>query len=125
MGAQDLSLEELLRLHNVVETSIPAVNLEIGMVVRFDERLHVVISVAFEKAETGAMVAIETAHGIRRFAAESTVYAWHIGGEPFFVSLPPEDFGPRVPQKAEGGSTPPAHDAAGIVPVWRGPKRIN
>ena len=25
----------------------------------------------------------------------------------------------------EGGSTPPTHDAAGIVPVWMGPKGLN
>ena len=125
MRSQDLSLEELLRIHNVVEASIAAMDLEIGMVVRFDQRLRVVISVAFERGEGGVVVAVETAHGIRRLGIDAMVQAWHIGGEPFFVSFPPEDLGPRVPQKAEGGSAPPAHDAAGIVPVWRGPKRIN
>jgi len=125
MDAPELSLDELVRLHNVVEASIAAMDLEIGMVVRFDQRLCVVISVAFERTDAGAVVAVETVHGIRRFASDSTVQAWHIDGEPFFVSLPPEDFGPQLPQKAEGGSAPPAHDAAGIVPVWRGPKRVN
>jgi hypothetical protein len=121
---ESLSLEELLRMHNVVEALIPAVDLEIGMVVRFDQRLRVVISVAFENSEAGAVAVIETAHGLTRFPADSKFQAWHIGGKPFFVELPPEDLGPQVPQTVDGGSTPPAHDAAGIVPVWRGPKRV-
>jgi hypothetical protein len=53
------------------------------------------------------------------------VQAWHIGGDPFFVGLPPEDRGPQQLPASKSGSTPPAHDAAGIVPVWRGPKRLN
>jgi len=125
MGQEHLSLEELLRLHNVVETSIPALDLEIGMVARFDQRLRIVISVSFENTESGAMVVVETAHGLRRFAADSEVPVWYIGGKPFFVGVPPEELGPRVPNTTPGGSTPPAHDAAGIVPVWRAPKRLN
>jgi hypothetical protein len=126
MSAQEhLSLEDLLRLHNVVEVSIPAMDLGIGMVVRVDQRLRIVISVAFENTESGAVVAVETAHGLRRIPVDSMVAAWHIGAEPFFVDAPPEDLGSPLPRAAAGGSTPPAHDAAGIVPVWRGPKRLN
>ena len=126
MGAPgSLSLEELIRLHNVVETSIPAMDLEVGMVARFDQRLRIVISVSFEHAEDGVQVTVETAHGDRCFPAQTSIPVWHIGGKPFFVDLPPEDLGQRMPPPATGSSSPPAHDAAGIVPVWRGPKRLN
>jgi hypothetical protein len=48
-----------------------------------------------------------------------------MNGKAFLIDLPPENFGPRVPGAGGGGSAPPAYDAAGIVPVWRGPKRRN
>jgi hypothetical protein len=126
MSAQeDLSLEELVRLYNVVAASISSLDLEIGMVVRFDNRLRVVISVAFENTESGARVVVETAHGLTRFPADSELEAWHINGKPFFVELSPEDLAPYLPNAPENGCAPPAHDAAGIAPVCRGPKRLN
>jgi hypothetical protein len=68
---------------------------------------------------------IETITGLERFATDAQVEVWHIGGKPFFVDVPPEDLGPYTVASSRGGSTPPAQDAAGIVPMWRGPKRPN
>jgi hypothetical protein len=123
-GDESLSLEELVRKHNVVDAPISALDLDTGMVLRFEGKLRIVISVSYEKTESGPMVAVETVVGIKRFASDAQLDVWHINGEPFIVDPQPEDPGTSVPKAGEGGSTPPAHDAAGIVPVRRGPKRL-
>lgn len=125
MGDEEfLSLGELVRRWNIVNSPIAALNLESGMVLRFAGNLRLVISVAFENAESGPTVIVETVHGLEKFASDSQLDVWHVGGQPFIVELPPEDIGDAAPVARGGGSTPAAHDAAGIVPVWRGPKRL-
>ena len=123
-GEESLSLEELVRRHNVVDSPIAAMD-QIGMVLRFEGKLSIIISVAYENTESGPMVIVESIHGLRRFASDAQLDVWHIDGEPFLVELPPEDSGIYTPAASGGSSTPPAQDAAGIVPVWRGPKRLN
>jgi hypothetical protein len=122
---ETLSLEELVRQYNIVDSPIAAVDLEPGMVLRSGGRLRVVISVSFENTGSGPVAIIESAAGLERFASDSELDVWHIDGEPFIVELPPEEAGALEPAVGGGGSTPPAHDAAGIVPVWRGPKRLD
>jgi hypothetical protein len=124
-GEESLSLEELVRRHNVVDSPIAAFDLLSGMVMRFEGKLRIVISAFYESTKSGPMVVVETVAGLKRFASDAQVDVWHIDGEPFFVELPPEDLDTYVPGSSGGGSLPPAHDAAGIVPVWRGPKRLN
>jgi hypothetical protein len=94
------------------------------MVLRFGGKLRIVISVSFENTESGPVAIVESARGRERFAGDSRLDVWHIGGEPFIVELPPEETGTFEPPARGGGSPQPAHDAAGIVPVWRGPKRL-
>jgi hypothetical protein len=120
-----LSLEELARLYNVVDSPIDALDLEAGMVLRFEGKVRIVISIAFENSESGPTAIIETSGGLNRVAASSQVKVWHLEGSPFIVDPPPEDFGKYKPDASSGNSSPPAQDAAGIVPVWRGPKRYN
>jgi hypothetical protein len=122
-GQEHLSLEALVRQYHVVDSPIAAVDLEPGMVLRFGGKLRVVISVSYENTGSGPMAIVESAAGLERFASDARLDVWHIDGEPFIVELPPEDLGPYKPAASGGGSTSPAHDAAGIVPVWRGPKR--
>ena len=124
-GEKSLSLEELVRLHKVVHSPVAAMDLEIGMVLRFEGKLRIVISIAFENSESGPMVIVESMDAFKKFHSGAQLDVWHIGGEPFIVDLPPEVPGPYIPGAGGGNSTPPAHDAAGIVPVWRGPKRLN
>ncbi|HMD71828.1 MAG TPA: hypothetical protein VKF41_10820 [Bryobacteraceae bacterium] len=123
-GRESLSLEELVWQYNIVDSPIAAVDLEPGMVLRSAGRLRVVISVSYENADSGPAVIVESAKGLERFASDALLDVWHMDGEPFIVELPPEDTGPFKPAASRGGSTPPAHDAAGIAPVWRGPKRL-
>ena len=124
-GQGSLSLEELVRQYNIVDSPIAALNLDSGMVLRFGGKLRVVISVAYENTKSGPITIVESAAGLERFASDSQLDVWHMNGTPFIVELPPEEIGTCVPNASGGGSTPPAHDAAGIVPVWRGPKRLN
>ena len=123
-GRESLSLEELVRQYHIVDSPIAAVDLEPGMVLRSGGRLRVVISVSFENTGSGPVAIVESAAGLERFASDSPLDVWHMDGEPFIVELPPEYTGPFKPAVRGSGSTPPAHDAAGIVPVWRGPKRL-
>jgi hypothetical protein len=123
-GQESLSLEALVRKYNIVDAPIAAVDLEAGMVLRFGERLRIVISVSYENSDSVPIAVVESAAGLERFASDALLEVWHMHGEPFIIELPPEDFGTRVPAASQGGSAPPVHDAAGIVPVWRGPKRL-
>ncbi len=122
---EPLSLEQLVRRHNVIASPIAAMDLEIGMVWRFEGKLRIVISVLFENASSGPIVIVETMDGLRRFSSDTQLDVWHINGEPFIVEAPPEDLSQYVPDAGGNGSPPPAQDAAGIVPVWRGPKKFN
>lgn len=124
-GADLPSLEELVRQHNIVYSPISPVNLETGMVLRFGGKLRIVISVAYENTGSGPVTIVETAAGLERLPSDSQIDVWHMDGEPFFVEAPAEDTGILVFVPGGRGSVPPAHDAAGIVPVWRGPKRFN
>jgi len=119
-----LRLEELVRRHHIVDSPVAATDLETGMVMRFDGTLRIVISVTYENTESGPMVIVESMAGLQRFASDAQFDVWHINGEPFIVEPPPEDLGPYVPG-TRGGRAPPGQDAAGIVPVWRGPKKLN
>ncbi len=119
-----MTLEELVRKHGIADAPIAAVDLEPGMVLRAAGTLRIVISVLFENTESGPVAIVESAKGLERFAGDSALDVWHIDGEPFLVELPPEDMGAFKPPQQGGGSPSPAHDAAGIVPVWQGPKRI-
>jgi hypothetical protein len=123
---ESLSLEELVRQHNVVvDSPIASVDLETGMVMVCEGKARIVISAFFEKVESGAMVVVETMAGLQRFAIDAQVAVWRVNGDPFIVDVPLEDSGTHLPADGENGSAPPAQDAAGIVPVWRGPKRLN
>jgi hypothetical protein len=124
LGQESQSLEELVRQHNVVDSPIAAMDLDTGMVLRFEGKLRIVISVFYESTESGPVVIVESVAGLEKFASDAQLDVWHINGEPFIVELPPEDFGTFVPRAGGGGSTP-SHDAAGVVPVWRGPRRLN
>jgi hypothetical protein len=93
------------------------------------EELRVVETVSYETSESGAVVVVVSAsdRGQYSFSADALVTVWHIKGKPFIVTLPPDSAftTPVVPSTAGGGSSGPAHDAAGIVPVWKGPQRPN
>jgi len=101
------------------------VDLETGMVLPIRETPRIVISVAYENSASGPVATVETVAGLVRFAARSQVEVWHIEGKPFLIDVPPEDLGPFMAGSGGSGSAPPVHDAAGIVPVWLGPKRPN
>jgi len=120
-GEESTRLEELVRQYHIVDSPVVATDLETGMVLRFDGKLRIVISVIYENTEFGPMVIVESMAGLQRFACDAQLDVWHINGEPFIVEAPPEDLGTYRPG-VSGGSTPPAQDAAGIVPVWRGPR---
>jgi hypothetical protein len=109
---------------NIVDSSIAALKLREGMVLRISGTLRVVISVGYDKSNSAPVVLAETSSGFHKFTNKSRIDVWHIQGRPFIMTLPPEGFR-RSYTSDDGGCTPPAHDAAGIVPVWRGPKRLN
>jgi hypothetical protein len=123
-GRSSPSLKELARRYWVT-LLVRATDLKTGMVLLVRHKPRIVISVAYENSVSGPMVVVETVDGLERIAVGARVEVWHIAGKPFFVDVPPEDLGPYMVASSRGGSTPPAHDAAGIVPVWRGPKRLN
>jgi len=126
-----LSLEDLVaetidqhfrEEYKIVDSPIAASKLRAAMVLRIGGKLRVVISVRC-KNNSDEVILVETSSGFHKVARKSRIDVWHIEGKPFIMMLPP---GPgRSFASAEGGSTPPAHDAAGIVPVWRGPIRPN
>jgi hypothetical protein len=107
--------------YKIVDSPIAALKLRAAMVLRIGGRLRVVISVRYDKSN---VVVVETSSGFHRVARNSRIDVWHIQGRPFIMTLPPEGISRSYPSD-DGGSTPPAHDAAGIVPVWRGPIRPN
>jgi hypothetical protein len=109
---------------NIVDSPIAALKLCAGMVLRIGGTLRVVISVRFDKSNSDPVVLAETSSGFHKVASKSRIDVWHIQGKPFIMTLPPEGFG-RSYTSDDGGLTPPAQDAAGIVPVWPGPKRLN
>jgi len=117
------SLEQLVRQYHIVDSPIAALDLDTGMVLRAGGKLCIVISVSFQNSEAGPIVIVESATGLERFPGDAQVDVWHMDGKPFLVEAPAEDIGTRVPDDGGSDSTPPAEDAAGIVPVWRGPKR--
>jgi len=109
--------------YKIADSPIAATKLRAAMVLRISGMLRVVISVRY-KNNSAPVIFIETSSGFHRIARKSKIDIWHIQGKPFIMTLPPN--GPwRSYASDEGGSTPPAHDAAGIVPVWRGPIRPN
>jgi hypothetical protein len=123
--AEPLSLAELVRRHNIVEAPISAMDLDSGMVLRCGEELRIVISVAYENTESGVLAIIEIVDGLMKVPQDFELRVWHMEAEPFIVGAPSEDVGAHIPSGSDDGSAAPAHDAAGIVPVWRGPKRIS
>ena len=121
------SLDSLVRQYNIVYKPIPVLDLETGMVLRSDGKLRIVISMVYENTGIGPIVIVETLAGLEKFASEAQVNVWHIDRKPFIVDrgLPLDIPGGWVAGKGGGGAIPLAQDAAGIVPVWRGPKRYN
>ena len=110
--------------YKIVYSPIAASKLRAAMVLRIGGMLRVVISVRYEKSNSGPVVFIDTSAGFHWVARKSRIDVWHIQGRPFIMTLPPLG-NSRSHASDEGSSTPPAHDAAGIVPVWRGPIRPN
>jgi hypothetical protein len=108
--------------YKIVDRSIRVGKLRAGMVVTVGGRPRVVISVRRRKSGSAFTALVETGAGTEVFATKSDIDVWHIIGKPFLMVLPAEDCWTRMP---DGGSLPPVHDAAGIVPVWRGPTRVN
>ena len=95
------------------------------MVWRFrDGFSNVIVSVACENTKSGPMVVVTGRRGVEQFPRDAKVDLWHLFEEPLILEKAPEDLGIFLPGFI-GGSTPPMQDAAGIVPVWRGPKRVN
>ena len=111
--------ERFRRKYHIVHISIPAWWLLPKMVIRIDGRPRVIVSVRRRNSKTGGRVTIELAGGPKTFAGDAPASVWYIEGKPFLMELPPEDPAPA------DGSALPAQDAAGIVPVWRGPVRPN
>ena len=109
---------------NIVDSPLAALKLRAGMVLRIGGTLRVVISVRYDKSNSAPVVLVETSSGFHKVASKSRIDVWHIQGRPFMMTLPPEGFR-RSYTSDDGGSTPPSQDAARIVPVWRGPKRLN
>jgi hypothetical protein len=109
---------------NIVDSPIAALKLREGMVLRIGGMLRVVISVRYDKSDSDPVVVVETSSGFHKVARKSRIDVWHIQGRPFIMTLPLEGIR-RSYTSDDGGSTPPAQDAEGIVPVWRGPKRLN
>jgi hypothetical protein len=121
------SLESLVLQHGVAYAPILALDLETGMVLRSEGKLKIVISVSYRNTKIGPIAIIETLDGLRRVDSEARLDVWHINGKPFIVDrgLPLDIPGGWVGGNGGGGAAPLAQDAAGIVPVWRGPKRLN
>jgi hypothetical protein len=119
--------------YEIVATSIPVLKLRQNMVWEDDSMARVITTVTTEKREPGPVVVVKTCHKIQEFAGEAWLPVWHIyqhgAGKPFIMMLPelPGNKLPKTvvpPPTTSGSSMPPAHDAAGIVPVWMPPKRI-
>jgi hypothetical protein len=123
-GELSLSIEELVRRYNVVEAPIAALDLESGMVSRIGGKLRIVIAVSYENNTAGPMAVIETVDGLERLGCDLLVDVWHMNGEPFFVELPPEEIGAFPTKTDTGSSTPPIHDAACVLPLWRTPDKL-
>ncbi|HEY2016004.1 MAG TPA: hypothetical protein VGH38_21025 [Bryobacteraceae bacterium] len=63
------SLEELVRRHNIVDSPISALDLDTGMVLRFDGKLKIFISVSYENTGSGPVVVLETVAGLIKIPA--------------------------------------------------------
>ena len=119
------TIDEFFRTeYGIIDSPIAALKLRAAMVLRIDGKLRVVISVRHEESDAGQVVIIKTSSGFHKVARKSKIAVWHIKGKPFIMTLPPEG-DRRLFSSNDGGSAPPTHDAAGIVPVWRGPIRPN
>ena len=115
--------------YEIVDSAIPALLLGQGMVWQDGPRPRVITEVTIEKRESGSVVIIETASQIREVTADSDIQVWYLfqnaTRKPFIMQLPDLPTTALPPPATKSGSTPPVHDAAGIVPVWMGPKRVN
>ena len=119
------TIDEVFRAeYNIVDSPISALELRSGMVLAIRSKLRVVSSVRYENGAFGPVVTVETGAGSQRFPSNAQVNVWHMNRRPFILTLPPESGGVLC-KVGQGGSTPPAHDTAGVVPVWREPKRFN
>lgn len=141
LSREEQVAQEIHQLHrhgpgyDIVNSPTVAANLREGMVWQDGERPRVIIGVRTAKNTSGSVVLIETANRTSEVPADSHIKIWCMkehsqldenpNGKPFIMVLPPEGFSAGIPPIPSGGTTPPAHDAAGIVPVWMGPKRIN
>jgi hypothetical protein len=117
--------ERFRQEYKIVDSPIVAVDLCAGMVLRLGGKLRVVVSVRFENPESGPVAVVETACKVLRFASDSELHVWYMNQKPFIMELPPDKIGTGKPRTGNSGSAPLAQDAAGIVPVWMEPKRIN
>jgi hypothetical protein len=118
------TMEELRQQYQIVDTRIPVLNLCEGMVCQIRGKLRLVSSVRYESTESGPVAVIKTLLDVEKLASDSQIDVWYADGEPFLLPASPEEFAPCLPAADGGGSAPPTQDAAGIVPVWRGPKRL-
>jgi len=118
--------EHFREQYNIVDSRISLLSLGPGMVVRIGGRLKVVASVCYEQSGSGPIAVVETSSGFETLASDSEIDVWYIEGKPFIMALP-QRISARayVPPTGNRGPTSSSHDAAGIVPVWRGPKRYN
>ena len=114
--------------YEIVATSIPVLKLRPNMVWEDDSIARVITAVTTEKREPGTVVVVKTLHKNQEFAAKAWLPVWHIhqhgAGKPFIMMLPEVPKTILPPPTTSGSSMPPAHDAAGIVPVWMPPRRI-
>ena len=114
--------------YEIVATSIPVLKLRPNMVWEDDSIARVITAVSTEKRDLGTVVVVKTLNKNQEFAARARLPVWHIyqhgAGKPFIMVLPEPSEAILRPPSTSGSSMPPAHDAAGIVPVWMPPKRI-
>ena len=119
--------EYFKKKYHIVDKPIRALSLAPGMVWIADE-LRVIEATSHEASEAGAVTVRIFASDRGRYScpSDALVTVWHIKGRPFIVTLPDSIRLTQVAPAATGGGSPaPAHDAAGIVPFWRGPARPN
>jgi hypothetical protein len=114
--------------YEIIATSIPVLKLREDMVWEDDSIARVITAVTIAKRKLGTVVVVKTLHKNKEFAAKARLPVWHIhqhgAGKPFIMMLPELPGTIPPPLTTSGSSMPPAHDAAGIVPVWMPPRRI-
>jgi hypothetical protein len=113
--------------YEILATSISVLKLRQNMVWEDESIARVIIAVTTEKRKSRTVVVVKTLYKNQELAAKARLPIWHIyqhgTGKPFVMILPQPPKASLLPNTG-GSSVPPAHDAAGIVPVWMPPRRI-